>query len=86
MGLPGILGDRFFKIMDVDGNMRISSSEFLSTLQRLYCDDLDSNFLLVFELYDFDKDGFISPEDVRTVLSHLQIVPRARPARSGSPR
>ena len=77
MGLPGILGDRFFKIMDTDANRRISSKEFLATMQRLYCDDLDSNFMLVFELYDFDKDGLISPEDVRTVLSHLQIVPRA---------
>ena len=37
--------------MDKDGNGRISSKEFLVTLFRLYCNDVDSHFNLVFELY-----------------------------------
>jgi Ca2+-binding EF-hand superfamily protein len=28
---------------------------------------------LVFDIYDFDRDGYITPEDVRIVLSYVPI-------------
>jgi Ca2+-binding EF-hand superfamily protein len=28
---------------------------------------------LVFDFYDFDKDGYISKEDIRLILSHIPM-------------
>jgi len=28
----------------------------------------------VFEIYDFDRDGYITPEDVRIILSYVPIL------------
>jgi Ca2+-binding EF-hand superfamily protein len=29
---------------------------------------------LVFDIYDFDRDGYITPEDVRIILSYVPIL------------
>jgi Ca2+-binding EF-hand superfamily protein len=71
--LPGVYGDRFFAILDTDGSGFIELKEFLVGFFRVYCSDFETNLKLAFEFYDFDKDGYISEEDVSLVLSYADI-------------
>jgi Ca2+-binding EF-hand superfamily protein len=34
---------------------------------------VETKIKLAFDIYDFDKDGFIRKEDVRLILSHVPI-------------
>ena len=71
--LPGVYGDRFFAILDTDDSGFIELKEFLVGFFRVYCSDFETNLKLAFEFYDFDKDGYISEEDVSLVLSYADI-------------
>ena len=39
--------------------------------QKIHCDDTND---IWFFRYDFDRDGYITKEDVRLILSHIPIV------------
>jgi hypothetical protein len=43
-------------------------------LFRLYCSTFDEKTELVFELYDFDGDGYITKNDISTILSSLPVI------------
>ena len=40
---------------------------------KLFVSQFDDKLSLVFNLFDFNKDGFISKEEVKTVLQYLPI-------------
>ena len=42
-------------------------------MTTLFCDSGDKMEKFIFNLYDFDKDGLISKEDVRVVLSYIPL-------------
>eukprot|EP00829_Urostomides_striatus_P017717 TRINITY_DN6203_c0_g4_i5.p2 TRINITY_DN6203_c0_g4~~TRINITY_DN6203_c0_g4_i5.p2 ORF type:complete len:142 (-),score=4.98 TRINITY_DN6203_c0_g4_i5:14-439(-) len=71
---PGLIGERFFVLFDIDKDGHLKKTEFESCICRLF----DTLFLekvkLVFDLFDFDSDGRISKEDIRTLLSHIPPV------------
>lgn len=71
--LPGVYGDRYFAILDTDGSGFIELKEFLVGFFRVYCSDFETNMKLAFEFYDFDKDGYITEDDVSLVLSYADI-------------
>ncbi len=48
-------------------------SEFISGGCRLFSSDFAENVRLIFELLDFDKDGQVTREDIRVVLSHVPL-------------
>ena len=82
--LPGALGDRFFAVMDRNGNDSVSFKEFVTTFLSTYSSNLQTLLALAFEMYaplppyhtsyDFDNDQMITPEDVRTLLDYVPIV------------
>ena len=72
--LPGVLGDRFFTILDSDKNGYIDQREFLTGLFRIFCSTFDEKSDFVFEIYDFDEDGKISKNDISTILSSLPVI------------
>lgn len=41
---------------------------------KIYYASFDTQVKLVFEIYDFDRDGYITPEDVRIILSYVPIL------------
>lgn len=47
--------------------------EFVHGFFKIYYSNLETKIKLTFDIYDFDKDGFISKDDVRLVLSHIPI-------------
>lgn len=72
--LPGVLGDRFFTVLDADGNGYIDQQEFVSGLFRVFCSSFDEKADFVFEIYDFDGDGFITKNDIATILASLPVI------------
>ncbi|CDW83301.1 myosin light chain kinase [Stylonychia lemnae] len=74
-GLPGILNERFFKILDENGDGIIDQKEFIHAMFKVYYSKLESKIKLVFDIYDFDNDGYISKEDIRIHINkHLMLM------------
>lgn len=42
-------------------------------MKQIYSSNLETSFLFVFNLYDFDDDGFITKEDIRIILSYVPL-------------
>ena len=53
-------------------------TEFIEGLSTLFSDSSDKIEKFIFQLYDFDKDGLISKEDVRVVLSYIPLNVRSK--------
>lgn len=71
--MPGILGDRFFLVMDLNSDGYVDYKEFLTGLLRIYCSTFDQKTKFVFEIYDFDGDGLISKDDIGTIISYMPL-------------
>ncbi len=73
MGLPGMIGERLFAVIDRAKSNSLSQADFVTGVSRLFSSKFEDNAQLVFELFDFDADGLVSAEDLRTLLSHVPI-------------
>ena len=71
--LPGIIGDRLFKVFDTNCNNCIELVEFVEGMRTLFYEDYEKNSKFIFDFYDFDNDGKISQEDIRVVLSYITL-------------
>ena len=71
--LPGIIGDRLFKVFDTNSNDCIELVEFVEGMRTLFYEDYEKNSKFIFDFYDFDNDGKISQEDIRVVLSYITL-------------
>lgn len=78
--LPGILAERFFSLLDANNDEYIDLREFVYILFKIYYSSFDAQVKLVFDIYDFDKDGYITKEDVRIILSYIPILKEANKA------
>ena len=72
--LPGIIGERFVSVLDLSKSDYIDLREFVHGFFKVYYSNLETKIKLSFDIYDFDRDGYITKEDVRLILSHIPIV------------
>ena len=72
--LPGLIGQRLFKLMDSDNNGFLSPKEFISGMYILFCEEVNSLMQFIFKFYDFDNDEYITFDDIHAVLSYLPII------------
>jgi len=81
-GLPGIINERFFAVCDINGDLAVQEDEFVKTFTQVFVSDIDAKIGLTFKMYgnllsnsrfNFKKDGKISKEEVRLVLSYSPI-------------
>ncbi len=74
MSLPGLIGERVFALLDTDKDGYLKKAEFQKGLCRLFANTFEESSRLIYDLFDFDSDGKISKEDIRTLLSHVPLV------------
>jgi Ca2+-binding EF-hand superfamily protein len=65
-------------VLDKNNNEYLDMTEFIEGLSTLFSDSTDKIEKFIFQLYDFDKDGLISREDVRVVLSYIPLNVRSK--------
>ena len=71
--LPGIIGDRFFKVLDQKNETVLSANDFIKGMTTLYCGGYEETVKFIFNFYDMDSDGLIDKEDIRVVLSYITL-------------
>ena len=71
--LPGIIGDRLFRVFNKKNREYISLSDFTSGMKNLFCEDFDKTSKFIFDFYDYDNDGQITKEDIKTILSYITL-------------
>jgi len=71
--LPGIISERLFSVFDSENTGYLSLQNFTEKMLILFSSDLDKLLQFILDFYDFDKDGKITKEDVRIVLSYVPI-------------
>ena len=71
--LPGIIGDRLFRVLNKEDRDFIKLDEFQKGMKILFCGDFDQTSKFIFDFYDFDNDGKINKEDIRVVLSYITL-------------
>ena len=71
--LPGIISERLFSVFDSRNEGFLQIEDFTNNMIKLFSGDYDTLINFIFDFYDFDKDGKISKEDVRIVLSYVPV-------------
>ena len=69
--LPGIIGDRLFRVFDSRNKGIIEYNDFKRGMLLLFCGDYEKTLRFIFDFYDFDGNGKISQEDIRIVLLYI---------------
>jgi Ca2+-binding EF-hand superfamily protein len=70
MDLPGIIGERMFNLSDKNKDGFLNLLEFSSSILKINSNDPDIKMRLIFDLYDFDNDGKIKTEDIKTIMGN----------------
>jgi Ca2+-binding EF-hand superfamily protein len=60
-------------VIDLNGDGYIDIKEFVQGFFKIYYSNLESKIKFTFDIYDFDKDGYITRDDVKIILSHIPI-------------
>ena len=71
--LPGIIGDRFFRVLDLKNTTVLSMNDFTKGMTTLFCGGYEETVKFIFNFYDMDNDGIINKEDIRVVLSYITL-------------
>lgn len=62
-----------FNVFDTDKNGHLDIVEFIEGMTILFSESYDRLVPFIFRLYDFDRDDYISREDIKTVISYVHI-------------
>lgn len=58
-------------MLDLNSSGYVDLREFVHGLFKVYYSDTETKLKFAFDMYDFDRDGYIIQEDVRLILSHV---------------
>lgn len=60
-------------MLDLNDSGYVDLKEFVHGFFKVYYSDMETKLKFAFDMYDFDRDGYLTPEDVRLILSHVPI-------------
>jgi len=49
----------------------VTAQSFVQNFTDIFIGDLNKKMRFTFNMYDFDNDGYITPEDIRIMLSYM---------------
>ena len=73
LNLSLIISEKIFNSFDKDKNNYLNLKEFREGMIRLFQGNFEETLNSIFEIYDFDSDGFINKEDVRIIMFYLPL-------------
>ena len=73
MKLQIFISEKLFITLDKDGDNFLNQKEFVEGLMILYFGSFKETTKLIFNLFDFDKDGLIVKGDVKITMSYLPL-------------
>jgi hypothetical protein len=68
---PGIIGERFRRLFDPEDKGCITKSSYIQVMKEACLGDLKCKLNIVFQMLDFDNDGYVSKDDVSSLLLHI---------------
>ena len=71
--LPIYIAEKVFKSFSKLSSQGLCEEEFVDNLFKLYMGSFEETITIIFNILDFDKDGIIKKEDVKTFLSYLPL-------------
>lgn len=73
MKVPVFIAEKIFASLDKDLNGFLNEKEFSEGLMKLYLGNFKETAQIIFNVYDYDKDGVINKGDVKVLLSYLPL-------------
>ena len=71
--LPMFISEKLFTVFDEDKDGFLSSKEFIFGMNKLYNGSYQDTIKLIFDILDFNHDGFIEKDDARMILCLLPL-------------
>ena len=71
--LPMFISEKLFTVFDEDKDGFLNSKEFILGMNKLYNGSYQDTIKLIFDLLDFNHDGFIEKDDAKMILSLLPL-------------
>ena len=71
--LPMFISEKVFMVFDEDKDGFLSSKEFILGMNKLYNGSYQDTIRLIFDILDFNHDGFIEKDDAKMMLSLLPL-------------
>ena len=71
--LPMFISEKLFTVFDEDKDGFLNSKEFILGMNRLYNGSYQDTIQLIFDILDFNHDGFIEKDDAKMILTLLPL-------------
>ena len=74
LDLPMIVCNKIYSAFTIFNNKYMSVDCFSTNIFSLFFGDIEDKMSMMFDIFDFDADGFIIYEDVFLILSHMHLI------------
>ena len=71
--LPMFISQKLFDVFDEDKDGFLNSKEFILGMNKLYNGSYQDTIKLIFDILDFNHDGYIEKDDAKMILSLLPL-------------
>ena len=73
--LPILICERLFKVLSTKEQTSLTQDEFVTGLINLFLGDYKTLIKIMFNMYDYNRDGKISRSDVKIVFNYIPLKP-----------
>jgi Ca2+-binding EF-hand superfamily protein len=73
--LPLIICERLFKVLDTNEHSSLSQDDFITGMINLYLGDYKTLIKMMFNMYDYNRDGKINRNDIKIVFNYIPLKP-----------